>query len=261
MTLGEAVFALKAFPLPFNFKPTGKRDLSVQRRDFMKGLMAASVSARAVLGQQQNPVAPSTPPPTPTAPGPVPWMRGLSEVRPDAIKQIVPDAVAETHAQFFTNTQLATLRRLSEILMPPLKGYPGALEAGTPEFLDFLIGVSPQDQQQMYQSGLDRLDSEAKRRFNKPFASVSAAEADQLIRPWLRTWMTDHPPTEPYERFINVAHSDIRTATVNSQAWSDAAKAMDKRTPDEGLFWFPVDPDMRREGPAACQPASKKRHA
>src|SRR5260370_22459510 len=26
---------------------------------------------------------------------------------------------------------------------PPLKGYPGAKEAGTPEFIDFLIGVSP----------------------------------------------------------------------------------------------------------------------
>jgi hypothetical protein len=186
-------------------------------------------------------------------------MRGLSEIRPDAIRQVVSDAVAGTNAQFFTSTQFATLRRLSEILMPPLKGYPGALEAGAPEFLDFLIGVSPQDQQQMYQAGLDRLDSEAKHRFGKPFASVSATEADQLIRPWLRTWMTDHPPTEPYERFINMAHSDIRTATVNSQAWADAAKEKSQQPPDQGIFWYPVDPDIRREN-QACQPAPKKRH-
>ena len=60
---------------------------------------------------------------------------------------IVPDAVAQTDAHFFNDQQIATLRRLSEILMPPLKGYPGAKEAGTPEFLDFLIGVSPRDRQ------------------------------------------------------------------------------------------------------------------
>jgi hypothetical protein len=186
-------------------------------------------------------------------------MRGLSEIQPNAIKQIAPDAVAGTYARFFTDTQYATLRRLSEVLVPAMKGYPSAVDAGAPEFLDFLIGASPQDQQQMYQSGLDRLEAEARHRFNKPFASVNATEADQLVRPWLRTWMTDHPPKEPYERFINVVHSDLRTATVNSQAWGEAAKKQGQQPPDEGIFWYPVDPDVRREGHAACQPTGKKR--
>jgi len=233
----------------------------MRRRDFVKAMVAASASAKTMLGQQtQTPVAPSVPPAVPpaapTAPGPVPWMRGLMEVKPLSIASIVPDAVAQTDAYFFKEQQLATLRRLSEILLPPLKGYPGAKEAGTPEFIDFLIGVSPPERQQMYQSGLDRLNAEAKQHFGVAFSALEKSQADQLIRPWLRTWMTDHPPTEPYARFINIAHSDIRTATINSQAWSDAGK----KAPDKELYWFPVDPDIHREGPASVRrPTQSKR--
>lgn len=188
----------------------------MRRRDFVKAMVAASATAKTMLGQQSAaPVAPSIPPATPTAPGPVPWMRGLMEVKPLPIGSTVPDAVAQTNAYFFKEQQLATLRRLSEILLPPLRGYPGAKEAGTPEFIDFLIGVSPADRQQMYQSGLDRLDAEAKQYFGVAFSRLDKTQADHLLRPWLRTWMTDHPPTEPYARFINIAHSDIRTATIN----------------------------------------------
>jgi hypothetical protein len=212
------------------------------------------------LGQQSGtPVAPSVrpavPPAATTAPGPVPWMRGLMEVKPLPIGSTVPDAVAQTDAYFFNEQQFATLRRLSEILLPPLRGYPGAKEAGTPEFIDFLIGVSPADRQQMYQSGLDRLDAEAKQYFGVAFARVDKTQADQLIRPWLRTWMTDHPPTESYARFINLAHSDIRTATINSEAWSKARQ----RAPDMELYWFPVDPDIHREGPASVRRSTPKK--
>ena len=116
----------------------------MRRRDFVKAIVAASASAKAMLGQQPAPpvapsVPPAVPPAAPTAPGPVPWMRGLMEAKPLPIASIVPDAVAQTNANFFSEQQFATLRRLSEILLPALKGYPGAKEAGTPEFIDFLI--------------------------------------------------------------------------------------------------------------------------
>jgi hypothetical protein len=178
------------------------------------------------------------------------------EVKPLSIASIIPDAVAQTDASFFDEQQFATLCRLSEILLPPLKGYPGAKEAGTPEFIDFLIGVSPTERQQMYQSGLDRLNAEAKQHFGVAFSKLEKSQADQLIRPWLRTWMTDHPPAEHYARFINIAHDDIRTATINSQAWSDARK----KAPDMELYWFPVDPDIYREGLAPVRrPTQNKR--
>lgn len=226
----------------------------MRRRDFVKGILAASAAAKTMAGQQAaTPVTPATPATAPAppaaavAPGPVPWMHGLLDVKPLAMTPLVPDAVAETNSDFFNAQQTATLRRLAGVLMPPLKGYPGALEAGTPEFLDFLVGASPRDRQQMYIAGLDRLDAEARRLFGIPFAQTDKAQADKVIRPWLRAWMNDHPPTEIFAYFINVVHSDIRTATINSQAWSDAAIAAGKHSPGVDLFWYPVDPDIRRE--------------
>jgi hypothetical protein len=222
--------------------------------------MAASVTARAALGQQQSatPVTPAVPQPVPTAPGPLPWMSGLDAAKPLPVAPLVPDAVAQTNAHFFGETELATLRRLSEILLPPAKGYPGAIDAGAPEFLDFLIGVSPAATQQMYRSGLDRLDAEAKQRFRSAFAAVDKQQADQLIRPWLRVWTGDHPPTEPYAKFINLAHADIRTATVNSQAWSDAAKAHGHGSEGVGLYWYPVDPDLQRRTAAPAASSARR---
>ena len=225
----------------------------MRRRDFVKAVLAASVSPAAMIGQNApSSVTPSAPPlvppaaaPLPAA-GPVPWMRGLMEAKSLPMTPLVPDAVARTTPYFFSHQQMATLRQLCEIFVPPLKGFPGALDAGTPEFLDFLISVSPADRQQMYVSGLDRLDAESRRRFGLPFDALSASQADELIRPWLKAWMTDHPPSEPYERFINLAHSDIRTATINSKPWSDATGSEDDRRMEEGLYWYPVDPDINR---------------
>ena len=237
----------------------------MRRRDFVKGIMAASAAAKSMMGQQAPasaaaPVAPGTPPPVATAPGPVPWMRGLLDVKPLPMTPLVADTVSASEANFFNPEQTATLRRFAEVLMPPLKGYPGALEAGTPEFLDFLIGTSQRDRQQLYTAGLEKLDAEAKRLFDIPFAQTGNWQADQVIRPWLRTWITDNPPKEPFTRFINVAHSDIRTATINSQAWSAAAISEGKHPPDTGLFWYPVDPDLHREM-ATPKPELNKRHS
>ena len=225
----------------------------MRRRDFFKGMaasVAATTVANAALGQQApaTPAANTTVPPLapPMAPGPVPWMRGLLEVKP-LPSELVADAVAQTHASFFKDQQMATLKRLCEVLQPPYDTYPGAADAGAPEFLDFLIGVSPADRQQIYTGGLDRLEAESRHQFNISFASVDAKQADQLIRPWLRTWMSDHPPTEPYEHFINVAHTDIRTATINSQAWHDSVEKAGNEKSAVDLYWYPVDPDLRRE--------------
>src|SRR6185437_10737736 len=125
---------------------SSKKERYMRRRDFVKAMVAASVSARSMLGQNAPAsVTPSTPPPIPPkaaplpAPGPVPWMRGLLDAKPLPMTPLVPDAVAHTQTRFFTRQQFATLRQLCEVLMPPLKGAPGAIDAGTPEFLDFLI--------------------------------------------------------------------------------------------------------------------------
>lgn len=227
----------------------------MKRRDFVKSLVAATVSGPSLLSQQTAPaaqVAPVTPPPTPPgaapriASGPVPWMRGLREAQPLSVSSVIPDAVASAETKFFTEAQRSTLRQLCEVMLPPLKGLPGAMDAGAPDFLDFLISVSPPDRQQMYKSGLDRLDREARTKFGVPFHETSAAQADTLLKPWMRAWLTDHPPTEPYEAFINQVHADIRTATINSQVWNDAAMAQGEGQQGVGMYWFPVEPDVEK---------------
>jgi len=56
--------------------------------------------------------------------------------------------------------------------MPPMRGNPGAIECGAPEFLDFLIGASPADRQRLYRNGLDMLNAHARKQFNKSFAEL-----------------------------------------------------------------------------------------
>lgn len=221
----------------------------MRRRDFVKAIVVVPITAQAMLAQQtadpQTPGKAALPPAAETAPTGV-ERRGLLQFQDAPVTSSFPDEVARTEAHFFNDTQLITLRKLSSTLLPALNGYPGAIEAGAPEFIDFLIGVSPVNRQKMYQSGLDRLNVDAKKHFGVPFGQVNAEQADTLLRPWLRTWMPEHPPTEPYVQFINVAHQDIRTATMNSQAWSVAATSAGERQPGMGLYWSPIDPDIQR---------------
>jgi len=58
--------------------------------------------------------------------------------------------------------------------------------------------------------------------------------------------MENNPPTEPYAHFINIAHTDIREATQNSPAWTDAQQTKGQ-SPRVDLFWYPVDPDLHRD--------------
>jgi hypothetical protein len=228
----------------------------MHRRDFVKAIVAVPVTASTLLGQTASapasqhtsaPQSPSTaaPPPKPeTAPKPVEPPESF-DFRTQTITTATPDSIAVTEQHFFNPRHMMTLRKLGDILLPSLNGYPGSTQAGAPEFIDFLISVSPPDRQHMYRSGLDRLDADAEKQFGVRFAEVNAEQADQLLRPWLRTWMVDHPPTEPFAHFINVAHEDIRTATMNSQAWSIAATSAGERAPGIGLYWSPIDPDIQ----------------
>jgi Gluconate 2-dehydrogenase subunit 3 len=228
----------------------------MRRRDFVKAIVAVPVTAMPLFGQNaaattgektSEPQSTSTAaaPPTPeTAPKQAEAPQSFGFQSP-AIPSTIPDEIATTEQHYFHAEHMATLRKLGDILLPPMNGYPGSTQACAPEFLDFLISVSPVERQNMYRSGLDRLNTESRKQFGIPFAQVNAEQADALLRPWLRTWMVDHPPTEPFAHFINVAHEDIRTATMNSQAWSIAATSAGERAPGIGWYWSPIDPDIQ----------------
>ena len=88
----------------------------MRRREFVKAMLAASVSARTMMGQNAPAsVTPSAPPAIPPqaaplpAPGPLPWMRGLLEAKPLPMTPLVPDAVG--HIPGHTSSPRSSLQR------------------------------------------------------------------------------------------------------------------------------------------------------
>jgi hypothetical protein len=199
----------------------------MKRRGFVK-VLAAAPAVPAVLAQQTTPPAPApqTPPPAAEAP---------------KLELAIPDDVAEMQPKFFTAPQYSALRKLAEILMPRIGDTPGAIEAGAPEFLDFLISQSPKERQQLYRQGLEALNSEATKRFNMPVAETTSEQQAALLQPLRRQWTYD-PPTDPLARFLWAAKQDVRTATVNSREYTLAsASGGGRRGTGVGLYWYPLD--------------------
>jgi len=149
------------------------------------------------------------------------------------------ESVANGVPRFFDAAGFSALQRLGEILVPARPNLPGAIEAEAAEFLDFLIDQSPADRQDLYRHGVARLNQEARSRFGKPFAEVSAAEADPILSPLREPW-TYQGPSDPFARFLRAAKSDFLEATVNSRQW---AKASSGRRGASGLntYWFSID--------------------
>lgn len=197
----------------------------MKRRRFFQAI-AAAPAAPALLGQQPSPGRSSP--------------ASLSGDSTPAIDSTVADAAADSVPRFFNAQQLPALRRLSDILMPSANGAPGALDAGAPEFLDFLIGQSPADRQQLYRAGLDALNAQAKKKYKRAFAEVDAAQADVLLAPLREAW-TPEAPADPLARFLREAKKDVRTATTNSREWSQMNSSGGRRFGGGGLYWYPLD--------------------
>lgn len=208
----------------------------MRRRDFVRSLIAAVFASRVEAQQaakQQLPIA-----------APVPWTLGLNPETPIP-RTVVEEGVAQGKLTFFTAPQMESLERLCGLLMPAMDGKPGAVDAETPQFLDMLIGQSPAPRRRVYSQGLDWLDAEAQRSYKLPFARLDDSQASAILSPWLRTWMSDHPPAEPHADFVNIAHDDIREATFSSKAWAEARPAGRQAGTPTGVYWSPVDPDTR----------------
>ena len=200
----------------------------MRRRGFVKAL--AAVPAAPVLLAQQPAAQPA--PAQPPAP---------SDEIP-ALKATVPDAAADMMPRYFTPSQFSALRRVSDLLMPPMNGAAGALDSKAPEFLDFLISESPAERQTLYRSGLDALNQQAQQKFQKPFADLDATQADSLLSPLKQPWTFDEP-SDPVAAFLRAAKQDVRIATTNSREYSSAAPAGGGRRgfAGAGLYWYPLD--------------------
>ena len=209
----------------------------MRRRNFVKTLAVAP--AMSALVAQQQPAGQPAPgvPANPTQPVEPPPRAGGELPKFDIA---VPDAAADMMPDFFTAQQFAALRKLCGILMPPVNKAPGAIEARAPEFLDFLIGHSPADRQQLYRAGLDALNAQARQQFQKPFAEVDDSQAAVVLKPLHEPWSYE-APTDPLARFLRAAKVDVRTATVNSQEYGAVAANAGRRTFGGGFYWYSLD--------------------
>jgi hypothetical protein len=194
----------------------------MKRRRFLQGL-AVAPAASSLLAQQAAPQA-------------APAKAGTDSL----LHYGISDDAAEAVPHFFSSPQFSALRKLSALLMPSINGAPGALDAQAPEFLDFLLSQSPADRQQLYRSGLDGLNNQSKKRFNKLFADVDASQAGALLAPLREPW-TYEIPVDPVAAFLRAAKDDVRRSTLNSREWSLTTAAGRTRGGAAGLYWLPID--------------------
>lgn len=180
----------------------------MKRRQFMQALATVPVATTLV---QQPPAAPPAPAGTGRGRG-----GGAVQAPPqEPLDYTVADDAAEPVPRFFEAAQLAALTRLGDVLFPAVADTPGAVGCRSAEFLDFVLSQSPVTQQQLYRSGVDSLNGQARRRFSKAFSAVTAAEADTILEPLRRPW--SYAPADPFEVFLRTAHRDLRTANENSR--------------------------------------------
>lgn len=190
----------------------------MKRRTVLRSLLAAPSVAMlpSQVAAQETKVAPSE---TPNTPG------------------TEADATADPVVKTFNKAQFAALCKLGDIMMPAMQGTPGASEAGAAEFLDFLIGVSPSDRITLYKTGLDRLNAEAHKRYNKPFAEISVAEAEPILAPLRAPW-SYHGPADSFAKFLLAAKADLMTATANSHQYITVVAQRRRGAGGAGQYWY-----------------------
>ncbi len=152
----------------------------------------------------------------------------------------VPDAGAEPTPKFFSKPQFAALKKLGDLILPSINGTPGALEARAPEFLDFLLGESPADRQKLYRDGLDTLNAQSRRTFNKAFDGLDATQSDHVLAPLHKSWNYAEP-ADAVGAFLRAAKADFLAATVNSREWIAVVSQRSRNASGTGIYWKPVE--------------------
>ena len=81
---------------------------------------------------------------------------------------------------FFTSHEYATVRMLAELVIPRDGRSGGALDAGVPEFMDFILNENP-DMQTGVRGGLAWLDGESRDRFGREFVTLADSERRAIL--------------------------------------------------------------------------------
>jgi hypothetical protein len=149
-----------------------------------------------------------------------------SAERPPEVTPVPLGAVGRPVARFFSEAQFKALERLADILMPAVDDRPGAKQAHVAEFLDFLISDSPAERQQLYRTGLDRLNKEG----------FDAA----ALKPLTSAWTYDGP-SDPFAKFLLAAKEDVMRATYNSREFAAAMEGTRRGFSGSGYYWTVIE--------------------
>jgi len=94
--------------------------------------------------------------------------------------QAVLEAGPSFTPAFFTAGEFAAVTLLADLIIPKDERSGGAIDAGVPEFIDFMMIDQPARQIAM-RGGLAWLDQECNGRFDKTFAAATDAERRQVL--------------------------------------------------------------------------------
>lgn len=109
---------------------------------------------------------------------------GATLAHPMAVAAASPAAVQTAAAkakapdwkpQFLDAHQLATLQALCERIVP------GSVAARSDRFIDALLAVDSVQNKQRFLSAIGAMESEARRRFRKPFKSLSESQQNEVL--------------------------------------------------------------------------------
>lgn len=81
---------------------------------------------------------------------------------------------------FFTNHEMATIAVLSDIIIPADEVSGSATDAKVPEFIEFIVKDMPYHQKPM-REGLEWIDNESVRRFDKEFIDLSESQQIEIV--------------------------------------------------------------------------------
>lgn len=198
----------------------------------MAGLTAVVSTPEALFSQGAVRRAPTRAGDEPTPP---------EQAEETALPLSMAEDVGEPGPQFLSAAEMATFRRLAEVMVPRTRTA-GALDAEAPEFLDFYIARSSAERQKLYREGLARLDAEARRRFQNAFAKLPDADVDQLLAPLQQPW-TPEPSADVMAAFLRTAKDDLWRATVSSRAWALRTEGRRRGAASGGgaTYWYPVE--------------------
>ncbi len=207
----------------------------MKRRSVLQSIIALPAIAAARATQKDLPAAKQQG--LPAGPPLVPPGRNETPNTP-----VVPaDETAAAISRTFNPDQLSALTNLGDLIVPSRNNCPGATQAGAAEFLDFLIGCSPNSRLELYRNGLDALNHAAEQKFGKSFGMLTSVQADAFLSPLREPWSFRRANDDTVPAFLQAVKGDLLRATFNSRPYIDALSQTRRPRNASDFYWRTIE--------------------